>query len=1373
ISGITDTNYPAIGADTANNSVETQILDDANPTTTEPDTETATISLTGPSSVVEGTTTAPYTVSVDQPAADVTAPITVTFTYSGVAKDGEDFTGQGTIDIPAGSNSNTFTIATLDDVLAEGAESFTVTIDTITDTNFEHITEDATNNSVETEITDNDHVPVAVDDPDGGVIEGGLASEYYGYREGIDGGNLTSLQQVKDYVAANEAEITFTSTQINYGYTDTNANNRYDSGEVVGTGDLADDVAASGSAPSNLEWFLKQDAASIQGTSTQEATDGVIHMSGLIDIPADGTYTFDVQHDDGFVIYIDGVDIFEYDAITSPTESIKSVDLTGGQHTVEVFYWDQAGDYVFDLQLLDSNDNNIWVTENLSTPVSAPFVTNEETPILIDLDDNDFDVDGDLDPASIVIQSNPGNGSVVVHGDGTVTYTPNSDFYGVDTFTYTIKDLAGHESNVATVTVAVNSINDIPQLSVQGPLSLSEEAIPLIGALETDDGADTSTASGVLSIIDPDNSNFAISLTGPAGVESDGAPVDWTWVADTDDSNSIQGVLTGTNSVTGQDVATVTLQDTVDNGNGNYSATYDVSLLAGIDHENANGENNETLTFEATVSDGLSAPQSVNFVVNVEDDTVNGFDINQSLVGEQDTITTNLVLVLDRSGSMADDFYNDGLYYLEIARDALKQLIDSADGAGNVNVMIVDFSSNTDSSGWVVDDVAAAYEYLDNLIASGGTEYDTALNTVMSEYQLTTPPPADQTFTYFVTDGVPNNSHGVDSSVTYTPEGSSSSLSGTAAWEAFLDDSGITESYAIGIGNVLSNSSSAINHLNDVAHSTDAAYVDANNSNTAEENTILLSDPNDLANALLEAFSNDSISGTVESTLGAAGDSGFILGADGGQVTSITINGVVYSYDPDTQVMSADPSTVSLAGLVSGTRNEILTVETDIGGDMMLNFITGEYSYNIVVTTSLLGSQELFDIQAIDNDGDTATLAMKLDLDFTAKLDANRDNVITNIADGSPVVIPEIAILHNDQEDGGTITSVDNALGGIVNDTGDIIFTRGGGLSEGDFSTSTAAAIITEDESASPNNSMANAVDMTDRGLFSSNNSNLSGLNQSGYAAAFIGQLSSSSDEDWFEITLAEGESIHFDIDNASINTNVSVYDSMGNFVTTIGENNGSAYDDYTANTSGNYFVKVDSPNNGVGSYELYMAINTANAEYSDASFEYTLGTPSAANTDSTIVDINTVSGNSLVGTEFDDILLAGTGDDTLSAGDGDDVLIGGEGNDILTGGAGEDLFVWSKSDLGTGSAPAVDQITDFNTAENDVIDLSDVLSDGSHTLDAVMNAGHLQLTITDSSSNEVVQRVDVNNLSVSNDVEAQNLLTTLLTSNNIDDGIV
>ncbi|MDO6595271.1 hypothetical protein, partial [Neptuniibacter sp. 1_MG-2023] len=154
IDTITDTNFEHIAEDVTNNSVETQITDDTDPNTTEPDTETATVSLTGPATVIEGDITTPYTISVDQPAADVATPITVTFTYSGVAIDGTDFTGVASVDIPAGSNSNTFTIDTLDDVLAEGAESFTIEIDSITDTNFEHIAEDATNNSVETQITD-------------------------------------------------------------------------------------------------------------------------------------------------------------------------------------------------------------------------------------------------------------------------------------------------------------------------------------------------------------------------------------------------------------------------------------------------------------------------------------------------------------------------------------------------------------------------------------------------------------------------------------------------------------------------------------------------------------------------------------------------------------------------------------------------------------------------------------------------------------------------------------------------------------------------------------------------------------------------------------------------------------------------------------------------------------------------------------------------------------------------------------------------------------------------------------------------------------------------------------------------------------------
>ena len=50
-------------------------------------------------------------------------------------------------------------------------------------------------------------------------------------------------------------------------------------------------------------------------------------------------------------------------------------------------------------------------------------------------------------------------GSVSLSGD-TVTYTPAADFFGTDTFTYSMTD--GNESDTATVTVTVSPVNDAP-----------------------------------------------------------------------------------------------------------------------------------------------------------------------------------------------------------------------------------------------------------------------------------------------------------------------------------------------------------------------------------------------------------------------------------------------------------------------------------------------------------------------------------------------------------------------------------------------------------------------------------------------------------------------------------------------------------------------------------------------------------------------------------------------------------------------------------------------------------------------------------------------------------------------------------------------
>ncbi|MGC9528656.1 MAG: Ig-like domain-containing protein, partial [Limnospira sp.] len=77
--------------------------------------------------------------------------------------------------------------------------------------------------------------------------------------------------------------------------------------------------------------------------------------------------------------------------------------------------------------------------------------------VTIDVLANDSDPDDDILSIINVVQGE--NGSVEINDDNTVTYTPNLDFLGTDTFTYTVDD--GNE-NTATATVTVEVTNSPP-----------------------------------------------------------------------------------------------------------------------------------------------------------------------------------------------------------------------------------------------------------------------------------------------------------------------------------------------------------------------------------------------------------------------------------------------------------------------------------------------------------------------------------------------------------------------------------------------------------------------------------------------------------------------------------------------------------------------------------------------------------------------------------------------------------------------------------------------------------------------------------------------------------------------------------------------
>ena len=89
--------------------------------------------------------------------------------------------------------------------------------------------------------------------------------------------------------------------------------------------------------------------------------------------------------------------------------------------------------------------------------------TQENTPIEINVSDNDYDLDGALDLDSIDITIPPSHGTTLIQPNtGIVTYTPPTDYSGQDFFYYTIDDNQGTTSNQALVNITIIHLNQPP-----------------------------------------------------------------------------------------------------------------------------------------------------------------------------------------------------------------------------------------------------------------------------------------------------------------------------------------------------------------------------------------------------------------------------------------------------------------------------------------------------------------------------------------------------------------------------------------------------------------------------------------------------------------------------------------------------------------------------------------------------------------------------------------------------------------------------------------------------------------------------------------------------------------------------------------------
>jgi Ca2+-binding RTX toxin-like protein len=93
----------------------------------------------------------------------------------------------------------------------------------------------------------------------------------------------------------------------------------------------------------------------------------------------------------------------------------------------------------------------------------GPVATSEDTPLTVDTPgvlSNDTDADSDSLNAELV--TSPAHGAVDLAADGSYTYTPATDYHGPDSFTYKAHDPDSASPATATVTLQVDSVDDLP-----------------------------------------------------------------------------------------------------------------------------------------------------------------------------------------------------------------------------------------------------------------------------------------------------------------------------------------------------------------------------------------------------------------------------------------------------------------------------------------------------------------------------------------------------------------------------------------------------------------------------------------------------------------------------------------------------------------------------------------------------------------------------------------------------------------------------------------------------------------------------------------------------------------------------------------------
>ncbi|MFL0952204.1 tandem-95 repeat protein [Vibrio parahaemolyticus] len=342
---------------------------------------------------------------------------------------------------------------------------------------------------------------------------------------------------------------------------------------------------------------------------------------------------------------------------------------------------DWNGSEILTFKATDPSGESISQTVNFTVAPVADIVADkatvvEDTPTIIKVLGNDtFEGDGKV--VSLDTNNGPANGSVSVNPDGSVTYTPNDNYQGTDSFTYIVT--SGGVSESTTVSVDVTPVNDAPV--AKDDTAITDEDTPVtIDVLPNDNDIDgdklsiqsasVPEAQGKVEIVDGKlvftpaenfNGHAEIIYTVTDGQLTDEAKVTVTVnpvndaptikvdavesiTEDAVSTDTVVATLTVRDTDTSEDQLTVSLEN---NSNGYFVLVGDEVKLtqAGVDAVNNDELNLKDLTISASVSDGVNptASDSDSLIVNrVNDAPTIKVDAVESIT--EDAVSTDTVL---------------------------------------------------------------------------------------------------------------------------------------------------------------------------------------------------------------------------------------------------------------------------------------------------------------------------------------------------------------------------------------------------------------------------------------------------------------------------------------------------------------------------------------------------------------------------------------------------------------------------------------------------------------------------------------------------------------------------------------------------------